>query len=161
MDADLLIPPNIRKRNVIESISGTCNVYSKSSSIYMFTGAYHAHLVANHQSTNSSSLMTTKDTLLAMKNKYVEWGVDLQWVVLFPHIDDCNGCVQGHNWLGAVSRTVNDYHHLLGKMQYVTKRREIMNFCQRKVHEDMHIQETCVMKIHNGMRGWTSDLPRE
>jgi hypothetical protein len=67
MDADPLIPPNIRERNVIESISGICNVYSKSSTIDMFTGAHHAQLVADHQSKDPSSSLTTKDTLLAMK----------------------------------------------------------------------------------------------
>jgi hypothetical protein len=162
MDADPQIPPDIQKRNVIESVLGICNVYSKSSTIDMFTGAHHAQLVADHQSTNPSSSLTTKDTLLAMKNKLVEWGVDLQWVILFPHINDLNGHGDPrHNWLGVVSCTVNDYHHLVGKTKYVTKRREIMTFCQCKVHEDMQIRETCVKKIHNVIYGWTSGLPRE
>ena len=100
---------------------------------------HHAQLVADHQSKNPFSSLTTKDTLLAMKKKFVEWGVDLQWVILFPHIDDFNGRDPGHNWLGAVSRSVNDYHYLVGKMNYVSKRREVMTFCQWKVHEDTHI----------------------
>jgi hypothetical protein len=125
----------------------------------MFTGAHHAQLVADHQSKNPSSSLTTKDTLLGMKNKFAEWGVDLQLVILFLHIDDFHGHDPGHNWLGAVSRSVNDYHHLVGKTKYMSKRWEVMTFCQHKGHEDTHIQETCVKKIHNVIHGWTSGLP--
>jgi hypothetical protein len=152
------MPSSLQKRNIIELVSGICNVYAKSSTIKMYTGAHDAHFVPDHQSNNPSSSPTGTDTMVSMKKKFSEWGVNLQWVVLFPHIDDFNGRDLGQNWLGAVSRTLNVSHHVVGTTTYLTKRREVMTFCQRKVNEDMHIRETCVIKIHEVMACWMSGL---
>jgi hypothetical protein len=158
MCEDPLMPPSLQKRNIIESVSGICNVYAKSSTVDMYTGAHDAQFVPDHQSNiPCSSLQTTKDNGFNEK-KFSKWGVNLQWVVLFPHIDDFNGHDVGQNWLGAVSRTLNVSHHVVVTTTYLTKRWEIMTFCQRKVNEDTHIQETCVNKIHQVMGCWISGL---
>jgi hypothetical protein len=94
-----------------------------------------------------------------MKAKFAEWGIDLQWVSLFPHIDDFNGRDPGQNFLGSVSRTVEDDTHPTAPEGYVTKRRLTMTFCQRKVHEDTVIREACVGEIHDRMRRWSRSLP--
>jgi hypothetical protein len=94
-----------------------------------------------------------------MKAKFAEWGIDLKWVSLFPHIDDFNGRDAGQNFLGSVSRTVVDDSHPGVPEGYVTKRRLTMTFCQRKVNEDTKIREACVSDIHDRMKQWYNSLP--
>ena len=94
-----------------------------------------------------------------MKAKFTAWGIDMKWVCLFPHVDDFNGREPGHNFLGCVSRTVNDdmYQHNGDKYRY--RKRLTMTFCQRKVNEDTEIREDCVFNIRDGIRQWTTNLP--
>jgi hypothetical protein len=58
-----------------------------------------------------------------MKTKFKEWGINLKWVALFPHIDDFNGWEPSHNFLGSVSCTVMDDNIIGGlPVECVTKR---------------------------------------
>jgi hypothetical protein len=155
MDEDPLIPPHDQKRNVIESVSGICNVYSRVSSTYMFTGAHNSELGADHRSTGTQGAATNAKDV--MKARFKEWRVHLKWVTLFPHIDDFNARERGQNFLCSVSRTVDDDSPHLGS---TTKRRLTITFCQRKVHEDTQVREICASKIHEGMCQWTTSLPK-
>ena len=125
MDEDPLVPPHDRKRNVIESVSGICNVYSRVSSTYMFTGAHNSKLGADHRSTGTQGAATNAKDV--MKARFIEWRVELKWVTLFPHIDDFNARERGQNFLGSVSRMVDDDSPSLG---LATKRRLTITFCQ-------------------------------
>ena len=58
------------KRNIIESVSGICNVYAKSSTVDMYTGAHDAHFIPDHQSNNPSSSPTGNDTMVSMKKSF-------------------------------------------------------------------------------------------
>jgi hypothetical protein len=55
MEEDPLMPPSLQKKNIIESVLGICNVYTKSSTVDMYTGAHDAHFIPDHQSNNPSS----------------------------------------------------------------------------------------------------------
>ena len=157
MAEDPLIPKEERKRNVLESVSGICNVYAKVSPTDMFAGAHNSEFGADHQS--STMLALTKNAKDVMKARFMDWGIDLKWVTLFPHVDDFNGRERGQNFLGSVSRTVDDDSSRVGHTDYATKRRLTMTFCQCKVHEDTNVREICAAKIHEGLRRWTRSLP--
>jgi hypothetical protein len=70
MEEDPLMPSSLQKRNIIESVSGICNVYAESSTVNMYTGAHDAQFVPNHQSNNPSSSPTAKDTMVSMKKVF-------------------------------------------------------------------------------------------
>jgi hypothetical protein len=110
MDEDPLISPEDCERNVIESVSGICNVYWKASSDNMFTGAHTAKFGVDHGSspTPQSTNQEVGCTKNSMKAKFTEWGIDLKWVSLFPHIDDFNGRDPGQNLLGVVTKRTKD-----------------------------------------------------
>ena len=161
MNEDPLIPKRDKERNVIESVSGICNIYSKASKSDMFTGAHEVQVALDHSAISPQVLtepgeINSKDR---MKAKFTAWGIDMKWVCLFPHVDDFNGREPGHNFLGCVSRTVNDdmYQHNGDKYRY--RKRLTMTFCQRKVNEDTEIREDCVFNIRDGIRQWTTNLP--
>jgi hypothetical protein len=61
MEEDPLIPDKTRKRNVIESVSGICNVYSKASSSDMFMDAHNAKLGADHSGSSSPQSIIQMD----------------------------------------------------------------------------------------------------
>ena len=46
-----------------------------------------------------SSMKNSKERMIA---RFLEWGIDMKWVTLFPHVDDFNGRDVGQNFLGAV-----------------------------------------------------------
>jgi hypothetical protein len=78
MEEDPLIPTKDRAKNVIESVSGICNLYSKYSSEDMFTGAHVAELGTDHsrgpktvKQSPKGKRTTTKES---MKAKFEEWG---------------------------------------------------------------------------------------
>jgi hypothetical protein len=147
---------------VIESVSGICNLYSKYISEDMFTGAHVAEFGADHsrgpktvKQSPKGRCTTTKES---MKAKFEEWGIDLKWVSLFPHINDFNGREPGHNFLGSVSRMVIDDNILGGlPVECLTMRRMTMTFCQRKVHEDTDQREMCALKIYKVMWHWKNN----
>ena len=98
---------------------------------------------------------TTKES---MKAKFEEWGIDLQWVSLFPHINDFNGREPGHNFLGSVSRMVIDDNILGGlPVECLTMRQMTMAFCQQKVHEDTDQRVMCALKIYEVMWHWKNN----
>ena len=78
MAEDPLIPKEERKRNVLESVSGICNVYAKVSPTDMFAGAHNSEFGADHQS--STMLALTKNAKDVMKARFMDWGIDLKWV---------------------------------------------------------------------------------
>ena len=137
MEEDPLIPKAIGRKNVIESVSGICNVYQKASTSVMYAGARHAQFVADHGTSlpqqDMSCASNNKDQ---MKDKFVTWGIHLKWVILFPHVDDFNGRDPGQNFLGCVSQTVVASTNPPLGPKFVTKHRQTMTFCQWKVHED-------------------------
>jgi hypothetical protein len=98
----------------------------------------------------------SKDT---MKAKFTERDIDLNWVSIFPHIDDFHGRDPGHSFLGCVSCTVDDDTYPGVGNKYQKRKWLTMTFCQRKVHEDTEIRETCVSHIHDGIRCWRQSLP--
>jgi hypothetical protein len=118
MEEDPLIQKKDITKNVIESVSRICNLYSKSSSEDMFTGAHVTEMGSDHsrQSKGVKQTMNKKysTTKKSMKAKFEECSVELKWVSLFPHIDDFNGREPGHNFLGSVSRTVIDDNSKVG-----------------------------------------------
>jgi hypothetical protein len=93
--------------------------------------------------------------------RFLEWGIHMKWVTLFPHVDDFNGRELGQNFLGAVSRTVENGNYVDRGRVFIRKQRQTMTFCQCKVHEDANVREVCAMKIHSGLHQWKSSLPRE
>ena len=159
MAEDPLIQKEDRKKNVIESVSGICNVYSKVSPTDMFAGAHFSEFGADHQSSTAQAVTTNAKDV--MKDRFMDWGIDLKWVTLFPHIDDFNGRERGQNFLGSVSCTVDDDSPQVGHREYMTKRWLTMTFCQCKVHEDTNVREICAAKIHDGLHRWTTSLPKE
>ena len=93
MNEDPLIPKRDKERNVIESVSGICNIYSKASKSDMFTGAHEVQVALDH-SAISPQLLTEPGEINSkdrMKAKFTAWGIDMKWVCLFPHVDDFNG----------------------------------------------------------------------
>jgi hypothetical protein len=133
----------------------------------MFAGAHISGFGADHvgggrammQHSATPRADTTKEQ---MKVKFGKWGIDLKWVVLFPHVDDFNGREAGHNFLGSVSRTVvvhdNGDDH---RSCVTTKRRETLTFCQRKVNEDTEKREACAGSIHRRILRWRESLPKQ
>jgi hypothetical protein len=101
MDEDRLIPPDTRIKNVIESVSGICNVYQRASKSSMYSGAHSAIIGVDHQTSRPQQVTkhasNNKDHMQA---KFLGWGIDPKWVVLFPHVDDFNGRDAGQNFLG-------------------------------------------------------------
>jgi len=86
MEEDILIPENVSKCNVLESVSGICNVYSKASRGEMFSGSHKLEFGVDHtitRATQQGNQVTTKKD--NMKAKFQCWGVDLEFVILFPH----------------------------------------------------------------------------
>jgi hypothetical protein len=123
----------------------------------MYSGAHNAIFGADHQISRPQQGMTlgskNKDH---MKAKFLGWGINIKWVVLFPHVDDFNGRDAGQNFLGCVSRTVLDTSSDTSSRDgYMAMQRQTMTFCQCKVHEDTMVWQVCVGDIHEGMRRWT------
>jgi hypothetical protein len=114
------------------------------------------HSASTPQHSNETDGRKSKDI---MKAKFTEWGIDLKWVSLFPHIDDFNRRDPGQNFLGCVSRTVDDDTYPSVGVKYHHRKRLTLTFCQRKVNEDTEIREACVFNIHDGIRHWTRSLP--
>jgi hypothetical protein len=79
MDEDCLIPPETRIKNVIESVSGICNVYQRASKTCMYSGAHNAIFGADHQITRprqgTSGGSNNKDLMIA---KFLGWGIDVK-----------------------------------------------------------------------------------
>jgi hypothetical protein len=161
-EEDPLIPKKDHNKNVIKSVSGICNLYYKYSLDDMFTGAHVAEIGADHSGGNitvrQSPRKESQKNKDSMKTKFKEWGINLKWVVLFPHINDFNGREPGQNFLGSVSRTVIDDSIIGGlPVECVTKRRMTMTFCQQKVHEDTEQREMCASKIHEVLWQWKNN----
>jgi hypothetical protein len=158
MDADTLLPEEIRESNVIESLSGISNLYCTTSQGDMYSGVDVDKVCSDHSTTSSASSSggshgsTKKDI---MKSKFAEWGIKLKWVITFPHVDDFNGREVGQNFLGCVSRTVTHGDDLAFSRFGVSNfQRQAMTFCQRKVNEDTQIREKCAKEIYRRMRQW-------
>jgi hypothetical protein len=125
----------------------------------MFAGAHFSEFGADHQSSTAQAVTTNAKDV--MKDRFMDWGSDLKWVTLFPHIDDFNGRERGQNFLGSVSCTVDDDSTQVGHREYMMKRWLTMTFFQRKVHKDTNVREICAAKIHDGLCRWTTSLPKE
>jgi hypothetical protein len=152
MEDDPTIPLDIVEKNVIESVSGILNVYSTNEKGDMFSG------VCGNGSPHLPQ--ESKKKQKKMKEKFCLWKIDMKWVVLFPHVDDFNARDEGQNFLGSVSITVaSDTTHPDLPPSYVTKHRQLMTFCQRKVHEDASIREKCAMTIRDSIMNWRQGLP--
>jgi hypothetical protein len=54
MEEDPLIPKKDHNKNVIESVSGICNLYYKYSLDDMFTGAHVVEIGADHSGGNTT-----------------------------------------------------------------------------------------------------------
>ena len=105
-----------------------------------------------------------KSKQAVMKKTFANWKIDLRWVILFPHVDDFNARDYGQNFLGAVSRTVRlrrNRDSPRGLIGYINKQRQMMTFCQRKVHEDAEVREACAISIHDGIESWCEKLPKD
>jgi hypothetical protein len=78
MDEDCLIPPETHLKNVIESVSGICNVDQRASNTCMYSGAHNAIFGANHQITRprqgTSRGSNKKDLMIA---KFLGWGINV------------------------------------------------------------------------------------
>jgi hypothetical protein len=168
MEEDPLLPKYLHDKNVIESVSGICNVYSTDNKGNMFAGADGANFGAIHSNGGGqkpapkkvAEKKESKKKQEKMKEKFAQWGIDLKWVILFPHIDDFNARQPGQNFLGSVSKTVLIDRSGGSRRGYVTKQRQTMTFCQRKVHEDAGIREACARTIHDSIRIWREKLPK-
>ena len=139
MESDPLIPKELHSKNVIESVSGICNVYSKERNGNMLVG------VPGQNKSPEKNIKTRQET---MKDKFANWKIDLKWVILFPHVDDFNSRHSGQNFLGSVSRTVaKEGSSMDSSVGYVTMVRQTLNFCQCKVLEDAVVHEDCARTI--------------
>jgi hypothetical protein len=85
MEEDPLMSPSVQKRNIIESVSGICNLYAKSSTVDMYTGAHDAQFIPDHQSKNPSSSPTAKDTMASMKKSFANGCQPPMGCTLSPH----------------------------------------------------------------------------
>jgi hypothetical protein len=132
MEEDILIPEDVQKQNVLESVSGICNVYFKASQRDMFSRSHKLAFGVDHSvpvATQQASWITPtkKDK---MKAKFHQWGVNDKFVILFPHIDDFNGRQPGHNFLGCLSRTLVCAGNHSSRNKHVTMQWQVMTFCQ-------------------------------
>ena len=161
MDEDRLIPPDTCIKNVIESVSGICNIYQRASKSSMYSSAHSAIIGVDHQTSRPQQVTKhASNNEDHMQAKFLGWGIDPKWVVLFPHVDDFNGRDAGQNFLGCVSRTVIDSSSDPSLREgYVAMQRQSMTFCQCKVHEDTLVRQVCVGDINEGMRCWSTSLP--
>jgi hypothetical protein len=157
MEADPSIPKRSHDNNVIESITGICNVYTTNQKGGMFRGEPGCGKSTELQKDCS------KETQEAMMNKFAKWKIDPKWIVLFPHVDDFNARDPGQNFLGSVSRTVTtdsscpDSSRRAG---YATKQHQTMTFYQHKVHEDVVIRETCAITIRDAILSFRKSLTK-
>jgi dihydroorotase len=134
MEKDPLIPEELHNRNIIESVSGICNVYLTDQKGNMFTGV-HGCKQAHEQKIRKKQEK--------MKEKFAQWRIELKWVILFQHVDDFNACHSGKNFLGSVSNTVAQEHSMDSPKGYVMKVWQTLTFCQCKVLEDACVGGLC------------------
>ena len=116
MDQDVLLPNDTCECNVLESLLGISNLYSKYSQMDMVSGAHHLELGMDHASSRKQIATPGISKKDSMKAKFVRCGVQLKWVILFPHVNDFNGRDPGQNFLGFLSHTVvhDGRHHSWG-----------------------------------------------
>jgi hypothetical protein len=95
-------------------------------------GAGSGAFSSNHTSNTSTKqlLMANNDKKLEMVSHFQKWGIKLEWVVLFPHIDDFNGWHSGQNFLGCVSHTIQVSNTHPSYSGIITKQRQMYTFCQ-------------------------------
>jgi hypothetical protein len=72
----------------------------------MFAEAHKADFVSDHGSKRNICTTAKEDKKMNMKLMFQEMGVELKYVVVFPHVDFFNGQQPGQTFLGVVSRTV-------------------------------------------------------
>jgi hypothetical protein len=79
-------------KNVLESVSAISYMYYKSDNAGdMFSEAFKSNFAADHTSKRPIDSTSVMDNKSRMKEKFIEWGIKLKWVVLFPHLDGFNG----------------------------------------------------------------------
>jgi hypothetical protein len=74
----------------------------------MFAEAHKDDFVSDHGSKRNTHTTAKEDKKSNVKLKFKEMGVELKYVVVFPHVDFFNGRHPSQTFLGVVSCTLID-----------------------------------------------------